>query len=53
VQPVIKFERLVRRSGGSLAVVIPPELQRAVGLKEGRRVAIFLAEDGKIVVELL
>jgi len=48
----IKFLRTVRRSGGTLAVTIPPELQRAIGMKEGQPVEIYLSADRKIVIQL-
>jgi antitoxin component of MazEF toxin-antitoxin module len=48
----IKFLRTVRRSGGTLAVTIPPELQRAIGMKEGQPVEIYLSADKKIIIQL-
>ena len=48
----IKFLRTVRRSGGTLAVTIPPEIQRAIGVKAGQPVEIYLSADRKIVIQL-
>jgi AbrB family looped-hinge helix DNA binding protein len=47
----IRFQRSVRRAGGSLQVTIPPEIQRELGLKEGESVDVYLDDGGRIVVE--
>jgi len=49
----IRFQRTARRAGGTLAITIPPEIQRVIGMKEGQDVEIYLTEDSKIVIELV
>lgn len=49
---LVKFERVARRDGGTLSVTIPPEVQHAVGMKEGSHVEIVVTDDGKIVIEV-
>lgn len=49
---LVKFERFVRRAGGTLAITIPPEIQRAVGLKEGQAVELYVTDERKIVIQL-
>jgi len=49
---LIKFERTIRRTGGTLAVTIPPEIQRALGIKEGQPVEVYITEDKKVIVQL-
>ena len=48
----IRFTRAARRSGGTLAVTIPPEIQRALGMKEGQQVDVYMTDDRKIVIQL-
>jgi antitoxin component of MazEF toxin-antitoxin module len=49
---LIKFERKVRRTGGTLAVTIPPEVQRAIDLKEGQDVLISLTGERDILIQV-
>lgn len=49
---LIKFERKVRRSGGTLAITIPPEIQKAIGLKEGQDVMLSLTDAREILIEI-
>ena len=45
----IKFRRKIRKSGGSAAIVIPPEILDALKWKVGDEVEIY-AENQKIIV---
>jgi len=45
----VKFKRRIRKSGGSAAVVIPPELLNALKWKIGDEVLIYI-ENGKLVI---
>jgi antitoxin component of MazEF toxin-antitoxin module len=47
----IRFERVARKAGGTIAVTIPPEIQRAVGMIEGDRLHLYVDDDGRIVIE--
>lgn len=47
---VVKFKRRIRQSGGSAAIVIPPEILRALKWKLGDIVELY-SEDQKLVVK--
>jgi len=46
----VYFERKAKRSGGSIVVSIPPEILRALKIKESD-VLLLYVEDDKLVVE--
>jgi antitoxin component of MazEF toxin-antitoxin module len=48
----VKFKRTIRKSGGSAAVALPPEILEAMGWKIGDSVEVY-AEENKIVVKKL
>jgi len=47
---VFKFKRTIRRSGGSAAIAIPPEVLSALNWKVGDVIEIYL-EEQKLVVK--
>jgi len=47
---VVKFRRTIRRSGGSAAIAIPPEVLNALNWKIGDLVELY-AEEQKLVVK--
>ena len=49
---LVRFQRTARKTGGTLAITIPPEVQRAVGMKEGSPVEIYITEDKKIIIQV-
>lgn len=42
----IRFERKIRKTGGSYVVVIPPEIIKSSELKDGTRVYFELYSEG-------
>jgi len=48
---LIKFERVFRRAGGTLAVTIPPEIQRALGIREGQKADLHVTPDKGIMIQ--
>jgi len=46
----VRFRRKVRRSGGSAAVVIPPEILEALRWKIGDTVIIYI-EGSRLIIE--
>jgi antitoxin component of MazEF toxin-antitoxin module len=49
---LIRFQRTLRRAGGTIAVTIPPEIQKALGLKAGQRVDIYITDERRMIIEL-
>jgi len=49
---LVKFERTARKAGRTIAITIPPEVRRAVGMEEGDLVELFVTSDRKIVLEV-
>jgi antitoxin component of MazEF toxin-antitoxin module len=47
---LVRFRRTIRKSGGSAAIVIPPEVLNALDWKIGDVVEVY-AEEQKIVVK--
>jgi antitoxin component of MazEF toxin-antitoxin module len=47
---VVKFKRTIRRSGGSAAIAVPPEILNALNWKIGDSVELY-ADGEKLVVE--
>jgi len=47
---IVKFNRIIRQSGGSAAIAVPPELLNALKWKIGDHVEIY-AEEQKIVIK--
>jgi len=47
---LVRFRRTIRKSGGSAAIVIPPEVLNALEWKIGDIVEVY-AEEQKIVVK--
>jgi bifunctional DNA-binding transcriptional regulator/antitoxin component of YhaV-PrlF toxin-antitoxin module len=47
---VVKFRRTIRRSGGSAAIAIPPEVLNALSWKIGDLVELY-PEEQKLVVK--
>jgi len=48
---LIRFQRKIRQSGGSLGITIPDEILKAADLKKGDPVNIYLNEKRQIIVE--
>jgi antitoxin component of MazEF toxin-antitoxin module len=46
---VVKFKRTIRKSGGSAAIAIPPEVLNALGWKIGDTVEIHAGEQNVII----
>jgi antitoxin component of MazEF toxin-antitoxin module len=46
----VRFERIIRKSGGSSSIAIPPEVLDALGWKIGDSVEVY-AEEQKIVIK--
>jgi antitoxin component of MazEF toxin-antitoxin module len=46
----VRFRRKIRRSGGSAAVVIPPEVLEALGWRIGDTVTIYI-EGSRLAIE--
>jgi AbrB family looped-hinge helix DNA binding protein len=49
---VVKFKRVIRKSGGSAAIVVPPEILEALNWKIGDKVEVY-TENGDVVVKKL
>jgi len=49
---VVRFRRTIRRSGGSAAIAIPPEVLEALNWKVGEVVELY-PEEQKLVVKKL
>ena len=49
---VVKFKRTIRKSGGSAAIAIPPEVLDALGWKIGDTVEIYAEEQNVIIKKL-
>jgi antitoxin component of MazEF toxin-antitoxin module len=49
---VVKFKRTIRKSGGSAAIAIPPEVLDALGWKIGDIVEIYAEEQNVIIKKL-
>jgi len=47
---MIRFKRSIRRSGGSAAIAIPPEILNALEWKIGETVELYV-EEKKLVVQ--
>jgi len=47
---LVRFKRIIRKSGGSAAIVIPPEVLNALEWKIGDIVEVY-AEEQKIIVK--
>jgi antitoxin component of MazEF toxin-antitoxin module len=47
---LVRFKRTIRKSGGSAAIVIPPEVLSALEWKIGDIVEVY-AEEQKIIVK--
>ena len=47
---LVKFKRAIRKSGGSAAIAIPPEVLKALKWKIGDVVEIY-AEEQKIIIK--
>lgn len=47
----IKFERKIRRSGGSATVTIPLEIVKALGWKLGDSVLISITPERAVLIE--
>jgi antitoxin component of MazEF toxin-antitoxin module len=47
---VVRFKRTIRKSGGSAAIAIPPELLNALNWKIGHVVELY-AEEQKLIVK--
>ena len=47
--PLIKFERTIRRSGGSAAVAIPPEMLKALNWKIGNTVEMYIENQTLVI----
>jgi antitoxin component of MazEF toxin-antitoxin module len=47
---IVRFERTIRKSGGSAAIAIPPEVLNALGWKIGDVVDVY-AEEQKITIK--
>jgi antitoxin component of MazEF toxin-antitoxin module len=47
---VVRFKRTIRKSGGSAAIAIPPEILNALKWKIGDIVEIY-AEDQKLTIK--
>jgi len=48
--PIIKFQREIRRSGGSFALTLPPELLESLGWNLGDKVQVY-SDNEHIVIE--
>ena len=46
---IIKFQRTIRRSGGSAAIAVPPEILNALNWKIGDLVEMYANEEKLIV----
>jgi antitoxin component of MazEF toxin-antitoxin module len=47
---VVKFNRSIRKSGGSAAIAVPTELMKALNWKIGENVELF-ADEEKLVIK--
>jgi len=47
---IVRFIRKIRESGGSAAIVIPPEILKALGWLLGDEIELHI-EDGKLIIE--
>jgi len=47
---VVRFKRTIRKSGGSAAIAIPPEILNALNWKIGDIVELY-AEDRKLAIK--
>ncbi len=47
---VIRFKRTIRRSGGSAAIAVPPEILMALGWQIGNTVELYI-DNQKMVIE--
>jgi antitoxin component of MazEF toxin-antitoxin module len=47
---IVKFKRTIRKSGGSAAIALPPEILEAMGWKVGESVEVY-AEESKVIVK--
>lgn len=50
IMVTVRFERIIRKSGGSSSIAIPPEVLNALGWKVGDPVEVY-AEEQKIVIK--
>ena len=48
---LVKFERRIRQSGGSVGITIPDELLKAAGIQKGDTVSLWMNEKRQIIVE--
>jgi len=48
--PAIRFRRKIRQSGGSSAIVIPPEILEHLDWKIGDQIEIY-TDNGRIIIE--
>jgi len=48
--PIIKFEREIRQTGGSLAITLPPEIAKSLGWKLRDKVHIYV-DDEHVIIE--
>jgi antitoxin component of MazEF toxin-antitoxin module len=47
---VVKFKRTIRRSGGSAAIAVPPEMLNALNWKIGDLVELY-ADEQKLIIK--
>lgn len=47
---LVRFKRTIRRSGGSSAIAVPPEIMAALNWKVGDVVELY-AEEQKLIVK--